>query len=167
VLVCALTIVGGVRERAACPRRGRGRDGALAALDWAFLGGPSASPLADMDCHGVKRFSFLGAIGMAVVFTVYGGWLTSRHFVPDAGVFAAYQLSLTALLAQWLVADAQERRCDRSTFDHGAWALIFFGVYAPCYLVSTRRARGLLTFAGMILLYMLPKLAELVGSHVS
>jgi len=48
VLACALTIVGGDRERHVCPRRGRGRDYAPAALDWALLGGPSTSPLAAM-----------------------------------------------------------------------------------------------------------------------
>src|ERR1700741_2329596 len=40
-----LTIVGGVRERITCPRRGRGRDCAPASLDWVLLGGPSTSPL--------------------------------------------------------------------------------------------------------------------------
>jgi hypothetical protein len=40
-----LTIVGGVRERSVCPRRGRGRDCAPAALGRALLGGPSTSPL--------------------------------------------------------------------------------------------------------------------------
>jgi hypothetical protein len=117
--------------------------------------------------YGVKRFSFLATIGTAVVFTLYDGWLTSRQLAPDVGVFVAYRLVLTALLATWLVADAQERRCDRSTFDHGGWALLLFYVYAPCYLFSTRRARGLLIFAGMIFLYVLPGLAELVASHVS
>jgi hypothetical protein len=35
----------GDRERPACPRRGRGRDCAPAALDWALPGGPSTSSL--------------------------------------------------------------------------------------------------------------------------
>jgi len=40
-----LTIVGAVRDRLACLRRGRGRDCAPAALDRGLLGGPSTSPL--------------------------------------------------------------------------------------------------------------------------
>jgi hypothetical protein len=40
-----LKIVGGVRERLTCARRGRGRDCAPAALDLALQGGPSTSPL--------------------------------------------------------------------------------------------------------------------------
>jgi len=120
-----------------------------------------------MEYQGVKRFSFLGAIGTAVVVTLYDGWLTSRHLATSVEVSEAYRLVLTALLATWLVADAQERRCDRSSFDHGGWALFLFGVYAPCYLFSTRRARGLLIFAGIIFLYMAPGLAELVASRVS
>jgi hypothetical protein len=120
-----------------------------------------------MAYQGVKRFNTFAAIGTAVVFTLYDGWLTSRHLAPSAEVFLTYRLVLTALLATWLVADAQERRCDRSTFDHGGWALFLFGVYAPCYLFSTRRARGALIFGGMIFLYALPVLAEFVASHVS
>ena len=120
-----------------------------------------------MEYHGVKRCSFLAAIATAVVVTLYDGWLTSRHLAPSVDVFVAYRLVLTALLATWLVADAQQRRCDRSSFDHGGWALFLFGVYAPCYLFSTRRARGVLIFAGMIFLYILPGLAELVATHVS
>ena len=120
-----------------------------------------------MEYHGVKRFSLLGAIGMAAVVTLYDGWLTSRHLAPNVEVFVVYRLVLTALLAIWLVADGQERRWDRSTFDHGSWALFLFLYYAPCYLFSTRRARGVLIFAGMISLYVLPGLAELVASHVS
>jgi len=61
----ALTIVGGDRERPACPRRGRGRDGAPAALDRALLGGPSASPL---DGRLVGNAAVLkGAFALALV----------------------------------------------------------------------------------------------------
>jgi hypothetical protein len=42
-----------------------------------------------MDYRGIKRFSFLGAIGTAVVFTLYDAWLTPRHLAPDVGVFVA------------------------------------------------------------------------------
>jgi hypothetical protein len=116
---------------------------------------------------GVKRFSFLGAVGTAVVVTLYDGWLTSRHLAPHEEVFVTYRLVLTALLATWLVADAQERRCDRSTFDHGGWALFLFYLYAPCHLFSTRRARGVLIFMGMVFLFILPVFAELLASAVS
>src|SRR5262249_53664382 len=50
-----LTIVGGDRERPACPRRGRGRDCAPVALDQPLLGGPSTSPL-DRHMGAFARF---------------------------------------------------------------------------------------------------------------
>src|SRR6516165_5393783 len=59
-----LTTVGGDRERLVCPRRGRGRDCAPAALDRALLGGPSTSPLertgfalGEHSCPTSTRFS--------------------------------------------------------------------------------------------------------------
>ena len=120
-----------------------------------------------MGLYAIKRFSVLGAIGTAAVFTLYDGWLTSRHLAPTRQISFVYQFVLTALLATWLVTDAQERRHHRPTFDHGGWALFLFFLYAPYYLFSTRRGRGLLIFAGMIFLFILPVLAELITSYVS
>jgi hypothetical protein len=120
-----------------------------------------------MAFHAIKRFSVLGAIGTAIVFTLYDGWLTSRHLAPKVPIFFTYRFVLAALLATWLVTDAQERRRDRSTFDHGSWVLFLFVLYAPYYLVSTRRIRGLLIFVGMIFLFILPMLAEIIASYVS
>src|SRR5262249_16382662 len=63
---CALTIVGGDRERPVCPRRGRGRDCAPAALDRALLGGPSTSPLErSMRSHFVSG-AIAGALALCL-----------------------------------------------------------------------------------------------------
>lgn len=120
-----------------------------------------------MASSGIKRFSSLTAIGMAVVVAFYDGWLVSRHLAPNHQVFFTYRFVLATLLATWLVTDAQERRRDRSTFDYGGWALLLFFLYAPYYLIATRRARGVLIFAGMLFLFILPSLAELIASYVS
>ena len=133
----------------------------------AWVPGPSTSPLADMAFDGIKRLSVLGAVGASVVFTTYDGWLTSRHLAPDEHLFSAYRFVLAALLATWLVTDAQERHRDRPTFDQGGFALFLFVLYAPYYLFSTRRARGVLIFGGMVFLFVLPQIAELVASYVS
>ena len=125
----------------------------------ALLGGPSTSPLADMAVDGIKRLSILGAVGVSVVFAAYDGWLSSRHLAPGGGVVFLYQLVVIALLATWIVVDARERQ--RAIFDHGYHAFILFFVYAPYYLISTRRGRGVLIFGGMILLFLLPQLVEL------
>jgi hypothetical protein len=133
----------------------------------ALLGGRSTSPLADMAYSGIKRSSFLGAIGASVAFAVYNGWLSSLHMAPSVQLYTAHRFVLTALFATWLVADAQEGQRARPTFDHGGFALFLFGVYAPIYLISTRRGRGLLVFVGMAFLFVLPGLVEDIGSHVS
>src|SRR6516162_3585460 len=62
-----LTIVGGDRERPMCPRRGRGRDGAPAALDRALLGGPSTSSLDAMEHVYAAAHWFRFAIGLGAL----------------------------------------------------------------------------------------------------
>lgn len=123
--------------------------------------------LADMTYYGIKRLSALSAVAAAVVLATYDGWLTTRHLTPNEHLFGIYRFVLSALLATWLVTDAQERQRDRPTFDHGAFALFLFLLYAPYYFVSTRRTRGVLIFAGIVLLFLLPLIAELIASHVS
>src|SRR5215469_5715028 len=118
-----------------------------------------------MALDSIKRLSILGAVGVSVVFAAYDGWLSSRHLAPGGGVFFYHRLVVMALLATWIVVDAQERQ--RAKFDQGFNAFIFFFVYAPYYLVSTRRGRGILIFGGMILLFLLPELAGLFATPVS
>ena len=118
-----------------------------------------------MEYGGVKRSSLLGAIGSSVVFAVYNGWLSSLHMAPSAHLYTVHRLVLIGLFATWLVADAQEGQRARPTFDHGGLALFFFALYAPIYLIGTRRGRGLLIFLGMVLLLLLPGLVEDIGSH--
>ena len=115
---------------------------------------------------GIKRSSFLGAMGLSVAFAGYNGWLSSLHVAPSAHLYTGHRLVLTILFATWLVADAQEGK-RAPTFDHGGLALFFFSLYAPIYLIATRRGRGLLIFVGMVLLFVLPGLVEDIGSHVS
>ena len=121
-----------------------------------------------MGFAGIKRFSFLAAVGAGVVFATYYGWLASHHLVPIQPLEVVYRPVLLLLFATWVVADGQERRRDRPTFDQGGFVLFFFIVYVPCYLFSTRRARGLLIFGGMCLLYSLPEtVAEIVRTSAS
>jgi|SRR5215469_2181910 len=120
-----------------------------------------------MGFDGLKRFSVLGAVGACAVFATYYGWLTSRHLFPNWPLPFIYRFVLSSLLATWLVTDAQERRRDRPTFDHGGFALFLFFIYVPYYLFVTRRARGVLIFGGMVLLFALPGIAADIVSYVS
>lgn len=119
-----------------------------------------------MALSGIKRFSLLGAIGACVIVALYDGWLTFRYLGPNEHLFSVYRFVVVALFSTWLVADAQERRRDRPTFDQGGFALFLFVLYAPYYLFSTRRGRGLLIFGGMALLSALPWFAELIAFYV-
>jgi hypothetical protein len=117
---------------------------------------------------GTKRLSVLAAIGASVVFALYDGWLFSHHLAPNEHLFGMHRFVVSALLATWLVVDAQESHRSRPTFDHGAFALFLFIVYVPYYLLSTRRRRlGLLILGGISLLFLLPQFAELIASYVS
>jgi hypothetical protein len=60
-----LTIVGGVRERPVCPRRGRGKTVCARGAWWALLGGPSTSPLDRTDMRA--SVLFVAVLGCGVV----------------------------------------------------------------------------------------------------
>jgi hypothetical protein len=120
-----------------------------------------------MYTRGTKVLSLIGAFGVPAVVSLYVGWSTSRGHVPYDALFKLHETVVSILLATWLIADAQERSRDRPTFDHGAFVLFLFLVYVPYYLFSTRRARGILMFGGMVLLLALPRIAAGIFSHVS
>ena len=120
-----------------------------------------------MAFDGIKRFSVLGAVGTSVVFATYDVWLAFRHLAPNEHLFRVYEFVLSALFSTWIVTDAQERHRDRPTFDQGGFALFLFVLYAPYYLFTTRRARGVLIFGGIAFLFVLPQIAELIASYVS
>jgi hypothetical protein len=115
-----------------------------------------------MNFNGVKRFSIIGALSVCVMFTTYSGWLFSLSRAPDELLSTLYQFVLTSLLATWLVADAQEFRRARPSFDEGWFIIAVFPFYVPYYLISTRRwRRGALIIIGIVLLFMLPWLGQL------
>jgi len=112
----------------------------------------------------VKHFSMAGAIGTSTVTAAYAGWLYSHARAPNDYLLSVHQIVVITLLATWLVADANESRRAQPSFDHGWYALMAFPLYTAYYLVSTRRwRRGGLILAGMILLCLLPSVAEWVG----
>lgn len=116
-----------------------------------------------MGSDGIKRFSFLAALGAAAVYATYYGWLSSRHLAPAQPLMVLYRPVIYVLFASWVVADGKAGGRDNPTFDQGGFALFLFPVYVPCYLFSTRRGRGLLMFLGMVVLLGLPEtVAEIV-----
>jgi hypothetical protein len=116
---------------------------------------------------GIKRSSLSAAIGAAIVVAVYVGWLFARNLTPNEHLLGLYRFVIAALLATWLAADTREAGRSQPTFDYGAYFVFAFVVFAPFYLIATRRWRGVLMLAGMALLFLLPALATLVvAAHV-
>jgi uncharacterized membrane protein YhaH (DUF805 family) len=122
-----------------------------------------------MSClSGIKRSSLSAAIGASVVGAIYVGWLFARNLTPDEHLLTLYRFVIAALLATWLVADTREAGRSQPTFDYGAYFVFALVLFAPYYLIATRRWRGLLMLAGMALLFLLPALAILaVAAYVS
>ena len=116
----------------------------------------------------IKRLSLLGAIGASVVVAAYVLWLLTHSREPGDQLIRMHHLVIGTLLATWLVADANESRRAPASFDHGWFVLTLFPFYTAYYLISTRRWRwGSAIAAGMIVLFVLPWLVQLVAWYVS
>ena len=109
----------------------------------------------------MKRLSLVGALGTAIVFSVYAGYLLSIARAPDPHLFSLYQFILAMLLSTWIVEDTSELQRPRPSFDYGWFIFATFPVYLPYYFVSTRRWRGVALSFAVIVLFLLPWLAQL------
>jgi hypothetical protein len=123
--------------------------------------------LAEISLVRIKRVSVIGALGTSAVFAAYDGYLFWTSRAPDEGLFSLHHFVLAFLLATWIVADTTELSRARPSFDYGWFIVAAFPVYVPYYLVSTRRWRGVAVLVAMILLFLLPWLAELFVWYVS
>jgi len=122
----------------------------------------------DVILTDVKRFSMVAALGTAVVFAAYDGWLVSHARAPAEHLFRFYHLVIVMLLTTWVVADAKESGRAEASFDQGWFVLVLFPLYLPYYFLSTRRwRRGILVLSGVLMLFLLPSLAELCALAVS
>jgi hypothetical protein len=110
----------------------------------------------------IKRSSLIGAVSVSTAVAIYSGLLFSTAHAPDEQLSTLHEFIITVLLATWLIADATQLRRAQPTFDYGWFIFAAFPVYVPYYLVSTRRWRGLVIFTGMLVLFLLPWLAQWV-----
>jgi hypothetical protein len=113
----------------------------------------------------VKHTSMFVAVGASVVFATYDGWLSSRGVAPEAALSTLFRLAVLYLLAAWVIEDARGR--SGPSFDLGWLVMCVFPLYLSYYLFSARRWRGLLMVSGMLLLLLLPAIAESLAGHVS
>jgi hypothetical protein len=119
-------------------------------------------PLADLMSDPTKRSSLIGALSLSIAFAAYDAWQFSEGRVTSDELQTLYQVIVSAFLAKWIIVDARQLHRAPPTFDYG-WFIIFaFPAYVPYYLISTRRWRGLVLFAGMLLLFWLPWFAEVL-----
>ena len=120
-----------------------------------------------MNFMRIKRFSLIGALGASAVFAAYDGLLFFWGRAPEQHLFRLHQFVLSILMATWLVTDAKESGRACPSLDYGWFVLTTFPFYVPYYLVATRRwRRGMLILLGMVLLFLLPWLAELCASRI-
>jgi len=119
-----------------------------------------------MSVATLKRVSILSACGTSVVVTAVAGWLWSHGLPLGGGVYFIHKLTVLSMVATWVVADT--RTCGRyfPSFDHG-WFVMFVPFYLTYYLISTRRWRGLVILAGMLILLVLPAFPEMLMDHGS
>jgi hypothetical protein len=113
-----------------------------------------------------QHSSIVGACVVSIVFAIYDGVLFWQGRAPSEHLFDLHIFLLTLLLVTWFVADSAARQRFVPSFDYGwfIWAMLPF--FAPYYLVSTRRWRGVVLCIGMLLLFLLPWLVEVVVSYV-
>ena len=121
-----------------------------------------------MNQRGIKHFSIIGACSTSAVFALYAGWLFSRGREPNEGLFRLHGFVISFLMVTWLVADVRQSRRTQPSFDLGWFIVLTFPAYLAYHLISTRRwYSGVLIFAGMTLLFLLPWLAQLAAWYVS
>ena len=144
--------------------RTRGRQGAKSRQPSARR---SAQPLADMGAIRVRGSSAVAACVVSAATAVYAGFVFSRGRFLSEDLSNLHQTLLCLLLATWFVADSVVHRRSSPSFDHGWFFLLALPIYGPYHLVSTRRWRGVAICGGMIALFILPWLAEVVVYCVS
>ena len=122
-----------------------------------------------MEHRGIKRLSLYGAVCVSLMVGTYAGWMGAHNLEPTELLLTLYSFVITILLATWLIADTRQSGRAQPTFDYGWFILIASAVYVPYYLFSTRRWRGLLMLALMVLVlfFSLALGALLGGMYVS
>jgi hypothetical protein len=106
-----------------------------------------------MEQRGIKRNSIFGAVCVSLMVGIYAGWMAAHNLEPTDLLVNLYWFVLVLLIATWLIADTRQSGRTQPTFDYGWFILIASVVYVPYYLFSTRRWRGLLVLALMVLVF--------------
>jgi hypothetical protein len=104
-----------------------------------------------MDLRAIKRFSMYGAVCVSLMVGIYGGWMAAHNLEPTEPLLKLYSFVLGIMLATWLIADTRQSGRTQPTFDYGWFIMFASAVYVPYYLFSTRRWRGLLVLALIML----------------
>jgi len=115
-----------------------------------------------MQPERLRSSSVIAACVATVVVVAYVWFLSLRERAPPEALFRLHNFLMTLLFAWWLVSDNSARQRFSPSFDHGWFAWAALPVYGLYHLVSTRRWRGLMIFAGMLVLLMLPAIAEML-----
>lgn len=85
-----------------------------------------------------------------------------RDMEPSSPIVAAWPVIFVALLVLWVVEDSKEQPGIYKPFEFGFLVFIWAIPYLPYYLWRTRRLRGVLLLIGLVLLYFLGYLGQLL-----
>ena len=104
----------------------------------------------------VKRLCAFAGLITSVAVAGYSGLLYHHGLEPQDGILWAYNLVFYVFLVTWLVADMRALGRSVPSFDAHWLVSSILPVHLPYHLCSTRRWRGLLILAGIVVLYLLP-----------
>src|SRR5262245_16327754 len=98
----------------------------------------------------------------SAVIATYSGILFSRGQLLSDEIWQLHEFLFVMLIATWFVADARARARFSPSFDHGWFVLLVLPFYAPYHLIATRRWWGVAVCLGLIGLFILPSLAQML-----
>ena len=97
----------------------------------------------------------------------YGILAYAHGLQPSHFIAYGWPAVFLILLALWLVEDSKSFPAIYRPFEFGFLVYLLFPLYLSYYLWRTRRFVGLLLLAGLLALFLLGSLAQILGETVS
>ena len=109
-----------------------------------------------------RRSSAIAVCLTSGVIATYAGALVSQGRFLSDDLWGLHEFLFCILIAMWFVADSRARGRFSPSFDHGWFVLLVLPLYALYHLIVTRRWRGVAIGIGMVGLFILPVLAQVL-----
>jgi hypothetical protein len=109
-----------------------------------------------------KSLLIVSLVVLSILAAVYEGLAYWRNVEVASPVMVLWGFVFVLLLVLWVDADSKGRAEIYRPHEYGFLVFLWWVPYVPYYLWRTRGARGLLLLAGLVALYLLGWLAQLV-----